>query len=170
MNGKNQKVNNARKSIPRTPDHDTESAEDFAFLDSPDNISANSKGSLKKEKKEDSDFNEEFSDYLMNDVSRFSIQSYSKAGVSFEKLSETQAKISYSGLLAQSGAQDVSGMYGFGSNQKWENVNTLNLTKESDGTFAATVPIEQGKNINWAFRDSAENWDNNSGMNYTFVN
>jgi len=119
---------------------------------------------------EEKTFNEEFADDLMSDVSRYGIQSYSKAGVTFEKLSETQGRISYSGLLAKSGAQEICGVYGYGSNQNWENVTTLQFRKEGDGSFHAIVPIEQGKNINIAFKDPAENWDNNSGMNYTFVN
>ncbi len=115
-------------------------------------------------------FKEEFSDDLVSDVSRYGIQSYSKAGVTFEKLSETQGKINYSGLLAKCGAQDVCGVFGHGSNQNWENVSTIQFNKEAEGSFQAIIPVEQGKNINIAFKDSAENWDNNSGMNYTFVN
>jgi hypothetical protein len=115
-------------------------------------------------------FKEEYSEDLTNNVSRYGIQSYSKSGVAFEKLSETQAEISYSGLLAKSGAQEVQGVYGFGSNQNWEGVSAVQLKKEGEGAFKAVLPIEHGKNINIAFKDTAENWDNNSGMNYTFVN
>jgi len=128
------------------------------------------KSSIYNRDAEDNTFNEEFSDDLMSDVSRYGIQSYSKAGVTFEKLSETHGKISYSGLLAKSGAQEICGVYGYGSNQNWENVTTLHFKKEGDGVFQAIVPLESGKNINIAFKDPAENWDNNSGMNYTFVN
>lgn len=115
-------------------------------------------------------FKEEFSENLASDVSRYGIQSYSKAGVTFEKLSETQGKISYSGLLAKCGAQEVCGVFGYGSNQNWENVKIIQFNKEAEGAFQAIVPIEEGKNINIVFKDPAENWDNNSGMNYTFVN
>ena len=65
-------------------------------------------------------FKEEYSDELTSDVSRYGIQSYSKSGVTFEKLSETQGEISYFGLLAKSGAQEGHGVYGFGSNHSWE--------------------------------------------------
>ena len=70
----------------------------------------------------------------------------------------------------KSGAQEVQGVYGFGSNQNWEGVSSIQLKKEGEGTFKGVLPLEHGKNINIAFKDSAENWDNNSGMNYTFVN
>lgn len=121
-------------------------------------------------KKSSKSFKEEYSEDLTSNVSRYGIQSYSKSGVSFEKLSEAQAEVSYSGLLAKSGAQEVHGVYGFGSNQNWEGISTLQFKKEGEDSYKALIPIEQGKNINIAFKDSAENWDNNSGMNYTFVN
>mgnify|MGYP000860126940 CR=1 FL=1 len=123
-----------------------------------------------KKKAGQNSFEEEFSDQLAGEGSRLGIQSYSKAGVTFEKLSETQARIEYSGLLAKSGAQDITGVYGFGSNQTWENVSQATLKKESGDVFSAIIPVDQGKNVNVAFQDPAENWDNNSGMNYTFVN
>lgn len=127
-------------------------------------------GMNKKRNADENNFEEEFSEGLMSDVSRFGIQSYSKAGVTFEKLSENKAKIYYNGLLAKSGAQEILGVYGFGSNQKWENVSMFTMNKENENSFSAIVPVEDGKNINIAFKDPAENWDNNSGMNYTFVN
>ena len=116
------------------------------------------------------DFKEQFDDGLLNQSSQFSTQSYSKAGVTFEKISDTQAKVNYNGLLAKNGANQVFGVYGFGSNNSWENVSTLSFTKNPDGTFNSIIPVEYGKNVNLAFKDAAENWDNNSGMNYTFVN
>ena len=132
----------------------------------------NPKGMKQTEGKKNisSPFKEEYSDELTNDVSRYGIQSYSKSGVTFEKRSDTQAAITYSGLLAKNGAQEICGVYGYGSNQNWEEVSTLTLNKEGDGSFMAVIPVEHGKNVNIAFKDAAENWDNNSGMNYTFVN
>lgn len=106
----------------------------------------------------------------LSGYSRYGTQTYSHAGVSFDKLSESEARICYSGLLTKSGADRVIGVYGFGSNQNWENVSEVTLTRDYTGNFTATIPIASGKNVNFAFRDSAENWDNNSGLNYTFVN
>ncbi|NLM74251.1 MAG: carbohydrate-binding family 25 protein [Clostridiaceae bacterium] len=114
-------------------------------------------------------FKEEFSQAIASDVAPLGVQSYSKAGVVFEKISENHARINYNGLLANCGAQRIIGVYGFGSNQKWENVSQAEFSKDGTG-FSAIIPIEQGKNLNVAFKDGAENWDNNSGMNYTFVN
>ncbi|NLE26372.1 MAG: carbohydrate-binding family 25 protein [Clostridiaceae bacterium] len=132
------------------------------------NMKNEKQGNMKKSSSKS--FKEEYSEDLTSNVSRYGIQSYSKSGVSFEKLSETQAEVSYSGLLSKSGAQEVHAVYGFGSNQNWEGISTLQFKKEGEDSYKAIIPIEQGKNINIAFKDSAENWDNNSGMNYTFVN
>lgn len=106
----------------------------------------------------------------MAGVAQYGTQTYSHAGVSFDKLSESEARIYYSGLLSKSGADRVIGVYGYGSNQNWEDVSEVVLTRDTTGSFTATIPITRGKNINFAFRDTAENWDNNSGLNYTFVN
>lgn len=106
----------------------------------------------------------------MTGAARYGTQTYSHAGVSFDKLSESEARISYSGLLSRSGADRVIGVYGYGSNQNWEDVSEVVLTRDAAGVFTATIPITRGKNINFAFKDPAENWDNNSGLNYTFVN
>jgi hypothetical protein len=106
----------------------------------------------------------------MAGFNRYSTQNYTHAGVTFSKLSEGEAKINYSGLLSQEGANEVIGVYGYGSNQNWENVSSVTLRKDPSGDFTATIPIVSGKNVNLAFKDTAENWDNNSGLNYTFVN
>lgn len=116
------------------------------------------------------EFKEEFSEVLATNVSPLDIQTYTKAGVSFEKLSETRAKIKYSGQLAQNGAQNIRAVYGYGSNQQWENISEAELIKEGAGTFSALLPLEEGKNLNMIFKDNFDNLDNNSGMNYTFVN
>jgi hypothetical protein len=175
-NGKNQKQNSAKKNVKSSGVSDRETfeeefSEEFSVKKSSnDAASGLYPESSKKAEKIGNSFKEEFSEGLVNDVSHFGIQSYSKAGVTFEKLSENQARINYSGLLATSGAQDITGVFGFGSNQKWEDVASMTFKKDPDGAFVAVLPVEQGKNINVAFKDSAENWDNNSGMNYTFVN
>ena len=131
----------------------------------------NTLGNLSKHySAEEGVFKEEYAEELMKDESRFGVQTYSQAGVSFKKISETQGKITYSGLLSKSGAQNVVGVFGVGSNQQWENVSEMSLKNDNTGLFSANVPIEEGKNINFAFKDSSENWDNNSGRNYTFVN
>lgn len=182
-NSKDQKPANMKKTAKNVPSHSSNkeaSNVEALYEELSEELSAEKTNTnklpgllsetLNKSQETSKKFKEEFSEGLMSDVSRFGIQSYSKAGITFEKLSDTQAKINYTGLLAKSGAQEVMGVYGFGSNQKWEDVSTLNMNKEGEGSYMGIIPVEQGKNINLAFKDTAENWDNNSGMNYTFVN
>ncbi len=113
---------------------------------------------------------EEIASDMMTETSQYGTQTYTHAGVVFNKISDREAKIDYTGLLKISGATEVTAVYGYGSNQNWENVSSVTLSKDASGRFIATIPIESGKNVNLAFKDAAQNWDNNSGLNYTFVN
>lgn len=75
-------------------------------------------------------------------------------------------RVVYDGLLAQSGASDVLAHVGFGSS--WENSFDYRMVKTTTG-FEATVQLpSQSNTLNIAFKDCADNWDNNSGRNYSF--
>jgi len=109
-------------------------------------------------------FKEEFSEGL----DAFGKQPYQSNGISFTKVSDNMATIKYDGLLAKSGADDVYTMVGYGGNNAWEDVQTIRMNKFGN-SFHADVTTEPGKTVNLVFKDSAENWDNNCGMNYTFM-
>lgn len=109
-------------------------------------------------------FKEEYSETL----SEYDNQPYKDNGVLLTKISDDTASIRYDGLLAQCGAQDVYTVVGYGSNSKWENVQTIRMNRLGN-EFYADIPTMPGMNINVAFKDGADNWDNNSGNNYTFV-
>ncbi len=74
-------------------------------------------------------------------------------------------KIVYDGLLSKSGATHILAHVGFGST--WNNLQDIRMDRSTTG-FEATIPVENSDTLNIAFKDCAENWDNNSGMNYTF--
>ncbi len=110
------------------------------------------------------EFKEEFSENLdFHDSQR-----YQENGVFLTKVSDHTATVKYDGLLAKSGADDVYTVVGYGSNNSWENIQAYRMNRFGN-SFHADIPSMHGKNINVAFKDSAENWDNNSGMNYTFI-
>jgi len=71
--------------------------------------------------------------------------------------------IIYQGLLMQSGADGVYLHYGYDG---WQNVSTIPMTREKDGTFKAEIKPEGEREVNLCFKDSASNWDNNSGWNW----
>lgn len=94
---------------------------------------------------------------------------YTNNGVSISPSSYStgdRIKICYSGLLVQSGANDIYAHVGYGTS-KWSNVSDIKMTPTKNG-FETTLPISSASLLNIAFKDSADNWDNNSGNNYCF--
>lgn len=71
--------------------------------------------------------------------------------------------VSYKGLLANSGADNVWLHYGFDG---WNSTATVPMSQQFDGSFHATIPASGNREINLCFKDSANNWDNNSGWNW----
>lgn len=110
------------------------------------------------------EFKEEFSENL----DLFDNQRYRENGVSLSKVSDHTMTVKYDGLLAQCGADDVYTVVGYGNNNSWENIQTIRMNRFGN-SFHADVPTMHGMNVNLAFKDSADNWDNNSGMNYTYI-
>jgi hypothetical protein len=104
-------------------------------------------------------FNVEFADEVLYD-------NYSK-GVSFLTLGD-KVKLTYNGLLAKSGADQVYAVVGFGDNKDWQNISTLPMNSTNHRIYELSIPAKEGGQINVAFKDNADNWDNNSGKNYSF--
>lgn len=73
--------------------------------------------------------------------------------------------VMYDGLLAKCGASHIYARIGFGSN--WDNESDYAMTKTDTG-FEVTIPVLKADTLNLCFKDCANNWDNNSGMNYSF--
>lgn len=72
-------------------------------------------------------------------------------------------QISYHGLLKDSGADSVFMHYSFDS---WNSQpNTIQMNRIGD-KFAAEVKANGNHELNFCFKDSAANWDNNSGANW----
>ena len=74
-------------------------------------------------------------------------------------------KIVYDGLLAKSGANHIYAHVGFGS--KWDNCSYYKMNKTTTG-FESTIPVASSDTMNLCFKDCANNWDNNTGRNYSF--
>ncbi len=71
----------------------------------------------------------------------------------------------YCGLLAQNGAESVYAHIGF--DEDWSDTRDFRMEKMPEG-FEAIIPVSGKNKLNVSFKDSANNWDNNSGSNYTF--
>ena len=80
---------------------------------------------------------------------------------------QSKCQITYNGLLPQNGATEVYAHVGYGSS--WENTQDYKMTKTTRG-FEAPIPMpKHADNLNICFKDAANNWDNNTGTNYSFV-
>ena len=76
-----------------------------------------------------------------------------------------KASVLYKGILKCSGADEVYMHAGYG--EFWDNASDIRMRKSGEG-FEAELSINTDKPLKLAFKDSANNWDNNSGRNYTF--
>lgn len=73
-------------------------------------------------------------------------------------------KIFYDGILVKNGATHLYAHVGFGN--KWDNVSDIKMDKSEMG-FVASVTVPDSDTMNICFKDCANNWDNNSGKNYS---
>ena len=74
------------------------------------------------------------------------------------------ARIIYNGPLSKVG-DELYIHLGFGN--MWDNLSEVKMEKTSDG-YVAEVPMIKADTLNFCFRDSKNNWDNNSCKNYSF--
>lgn len=95
-------------------------------------------------------------------------QLYADNGVELSKSTISvgdEVTLFYSGLLAKCGADSVYAHIGYGDN--WEDKSFIPMEKVED-VFRATIKVSHPEKLNIAFKDSIDNWDNNSQQNYTF--
>lgn len=74
-----------------------------------------------------------------------------------------KAKIGYNGILAKSGADRVFLHYGIDG---WKKPATIEMNRIGDrfeGEIRTTASV---KAVDFCFKDSADNWDNNNGLNW----
>jgi len=89
--------------------------------------------------------------------------------VTLEKVPNT-VKVTYKGELVHHNTLDIYAVIGYGNNLKWENTVTYKMQKKNDQSYELLFDVKQPGNINIAFKDTENHWDNNSGMNYVFEN
>jgi len=75
--------------------------------------------------------------------------------------------IFYNGLLHDSGADQVWLHVGYGDAGNWRNVNDYRM-EYTDYGWVKKLKVENEKRLNICFKDSANNWDNNNGLNWSF--
>ncbi len=77
-------------------------------------------------------------------------------------------QLTYEGVLAEQGAQMIYARIGYGPNDGWTNTGEYEMIRSRDGKFEIDIPITEVGNLNVAFKDDGDNWDNNNGQNYIF--
>ncbi|MBF7083302.1 hypothetical protein IT084_09975 [Desulfallas sp. Bu1-1] len=77
-----------------------------------------------------------------------------------------QIRIRYNGLLRQNGAQQIWLHAGYGDINAWRDVKD-HLMEHTDEGWEQTVNLQE-KQLNFCFRDNAQNWDNNNGANWVY--
>lgn len=73
----------------------------------------------------------------------------------------------YNGLLGTSGADQVYLHVGYGDAGEWRGVSDLRMSKTGWG-WVKTLEMPPDGRFNFCFKDSAANWDNNNGVNWSF--
>lgn len=89
---------------------------------------------------------------------------YKENGIKVDKKKEG-IEVTYDGLLAKSGADTVYAFYGYGDKWLSRSVHKMNRT---DYGFKTNIPTNANV-VHVAFKDSANNWDNNNGQNYSII-
>jgi hypothetical protein len=91
----------------------------------------------------------------MNDKRIWSRPEFPKKG--------TTTQIGYRGILTEHGADKVYLHYG---TDGWKSPKTVPMQIRFDGSFVTDIVCNAEKSIDFCFKDSADHWDNNSGMNW----
>jgi hypothetical protein len=73
-----------------------------------------------------------------------------------------EVTINYNGILAKHGADAIWMHYGY---DNWQGSNYQQMEKIAD-KFTCKIEAEGRRNIDFCFKDSANNWDNNNGLNW----
>lgn len=74
-------------------------------------------------------------------------------------------RLVYSGLLKNAGAEKLYVHFGFGDD--WNKPLDYRMVR-TDAGFEVSLPVKADDTLRVCFRDSASNWDNNSGQDYSF--
>ena len=93
----------------------------------------------------------------------------SPQGIAIDPIPVTEGEemtLLYSGLLSESGADQVYLHCGYGDAWSWHNVKDIRMEKTARG-WVKTMQLEEDSRFNFCFKDSANNWDNNNHLNWS---
>ena len=79
-----------------------------------------------------------------------------------------EVTICYHGLLSQCGADKIWMRSGYSQGRSWEDIYDHPMEK-TEGGWVKKIKLEKPGTFNFCFKDSANNWDNNNGLNWSFT-
>lgn len=75
--------------------------------------------------------------------------------------------ILYNGRLSDPVSKKLYLHYGYGDNLSWQRIGDL-LMQSTDRGWEAMIHLRGDKQLNFCFKDAFENWDDNSGQNWSY--
>lgn len=93
-------------------------------------------------------------------------ENYSK-GVSFTTIGD-KVKLIYDGKLVKNGARQVFAVVNTVDGKRGQSVSTYPMNSTNHQYFELTIPAQRHSQINVSFKDGSNNWDDNSGKNYSY--
>lgn len=97
-----------------------------------------------------------------------SYENYSK-GVSFTTLGD-KVKLIYDGQLVKNGASGVFAVVNTVDGKSGQSSSTYPMNSTNQQYYELTIPAQRYSQINVSFKDNSNNWDDNSGKNYSYYN
>ncbi|MGI6611546.1 MAG: carbohydrate binding domain-containing protein [Limnochordia bacterium] len=79
-----------------------------------------------------------------------------------------EVQVWYAGSLAKSGVRHVFLHTGVGPGA-WQKVRDIPMTESSPAVWTCSIRAASGGRLELCFHDGAGNWDNNSGMNWSYT-
>lgn len=104
---------------------------------------------------------------ILGELKNDNIVNCTYGGVEFHHV-PNMIKLTYSGILAQNNPGDIYAQIGYGDNDQWEDTAQYLMHKTGANKFELLTFRKKEGNVNIAFNDGKNNWDNNSGSNYVF--
>lgn len=86
-------------------------------------------------------------------------------GVEVKPTFGNQFNICYNGLLSKCGADQVFLHCGYSDPKEWRDASTMVMNRTNRG-WEHNIAIKN-HTVNFCFKDSANNWDNNNGFNWS---
>ena len=71
--------------------------------------------------------------------------------------------VNYKGLLVNNGADSVYMHCGVDG---WKHPRTVAMQRANDGSFVSSITFNEGTRVEFCFKDGADHWDNNSGLDW----